>query len=210
MKILITAGPTREYIDDIRFITNASSGKMGVSLAGEALDRGHEVTLIHGPIDVETPTGCQTVNVETTSEMIHEVLEELGSGGYDFLICAAALADYTPIEKKTGKIRSGGELSLKLEPTPKLLEEVRKKHPELEMVGFKAEHDVGDKELEEKAREILDRYGLSLVVGNDVSTGVMGSDETRILLVGKEKTMHSRRMTKEDAAREILDFIGIP
>jgi phosphopantothenoylcysteine decarboxylase/phosphopantothenate--cysteine ligase len=181
MRVLITAGPTREPIDDVRFISNKSSGRMGAALAGEALRLGHRVTLVLGPTDIRPPK-VRTIRVETTAEMRDAVLRELAKTKHDVFVSAAAVADYT-VRKKAGKIKSGGGLALKLAPTPKIVDNVKRKHPRLFVVGFKAEHGIGVKRLVESAKRRLNKAGLDLIVANDVSNGIFGSDENEVWII---------------------------
>jgi phosphopantothenoylcysteine decarboxylase/phosphopantothenate--cysteine ligase len=181
MKALITTGPTQEPIDDVRYITNASSGKMGAALALEAMSRGHEVTLVHGPVQISLPE-CNKVAVKTTAEMIDAVMAELKKGNYDILISAAAIGDYST-DKSPGKIKSGQDISLKLKPTPKLIGEARKKHPELFIVAFKAEYGMRKDELRSKVLEFAAKNDLNLVVANDIQKNEFGSDQTELFLV---------------------------
>jgi len=203
MRVLITAGPTREYIDDVRFITNASSGLMGMSLAQEALKRGFEVTVVLGPTNLTPMYGLRVIPVVSSEEMTEKTLKEL-DGGYDVLISAAALADYT-ITKAPGKIRSGnGELTLKLKPTRKLIQEARKRHPNLKIVAFKAEYG-GSMEERLKAAEKLKAYA-DMVVLNDISRNIFGSSETEVYIVCDDLKCIPRT-SKQEAAKHILDAV---
>jgi phosphopantothenoylcysteine decarboxylase/phosphopantothenate--cysteine ligase len=204
MRVLITTGPTQEPIDDIRFITNLSSGKMGVALAEEAMQRGYDVTLVHGPVSIPLPN-CHRIAVKTAKEMIDAVLSEL-RGGYDVLISAAAIADFT-IKKREGKIKSGSKLILELEPTPKLLDVVRKTFPNLFIVGFKAECGISESELIEVAKNKLFYGKLNLVVANDVSKDVFGSDENEVWIVNKNDVRHVKRQPKTRIAHEVWNEI---
>ena len=113
MKVLITLGPTQEPIDEVRYITNASSGKMGAALAREAINRGHKTTIVAGPVAIELPMNAKIIRVRTAKEMTDESLKEL-EHGYDVLVSTAAIADYSP-EFCSGKIKSGGgDLTLTL------------------------------------------------------------------------------------------------
>jgi phosphopantothenoylcysteine decarboxylase/phosphopantothenate--cysteine ligase len=207
MKILITCGATREHIDDVRYITNQSSGIMGLRLAEEAASRGFDVTLIHGPMNFGLPSLVECIPVISSQEMVEAALKKLSQEKYDLVISAAALADYTPDKKVDGKIRSGSEVTVKLKSTKKLLGEIRSKHPDLKLAGFKAEYHVSPEELEARARELLDKYSLSLVAANDVSQDIFGSSDTRLLLVTSDKTVDTGRVGKQEAASLILDLL---
>jgi phosphopantothenoylcysteine decarboxylase / phosphopantothenate---cysteine ligase len=200
MRVLITAGPTREYIDDIRYISNESSGIMGLALAQEAIKRGFEVTLVLGPTSITPMYGVKVIPVVSAQEMTEKTLKEL-EGGYDLLISAAAIADYT-IEKVKGKIRSRGEMTLKLTPTKKLIEEARKRHPKLRIVAFKAECGGSTKELLAAAKRV--KAHADMVVLNDVSRSIFGSQDTEVYIICDDVKCVPRT-SKTEAARMILD-----
>jgi len=206
MKVLITAGPTQEPIDDVRYITNASSGKFGVALAVEALKRGHEVTLIHGQVTLQLPD-CKKIGVRTAGEMLKAVTDEL-KGGYDVFMPTAAVADYVPA-KADGKIRSGGDLTLKLQPTKKIIDEVRAAYPNLFIVGFKAEYGSSKDELKAKAKEFLRLKHLNMLVANDIKKNVFGSDETEIVLATPDSIKEFEKMSKEELAKVIWKEIEL-
>ncbi|MCX6695205.1 MAG: hypothetical protein NTU61_02775 [Candidatus Altiarchaeota archaeon] len=205
MKVLITLGPTQEPVDDVRFITNSSSGKMGVALAEDALRRGHEVILVCGPVNVETPKGAKVFKVRTAEEMTEKTLSLLN--GVDVLISTAAIADYTPEKKVEGKIKSGGRLVLKLKPTRKLVKEARGKFPKLFIVGFKAESGLDGSELVESARRKLEESKLDLIIANDLQKGIFGSDDTEAFIIDERETKPVEKTTKKDAAKLIWDTL---
>jgi len=193
--IVVTAGATAEPIDPVRVLTNRSSGKMGRAVARACYARGADVTLVHGPVGPQrlSASGADSrsddpgvpyatlVEVEDSAEMLEALERELADA--DGLVAAAAVGDYTTPEH-ADKLRSGQELSLDLEPTPKLVDGARAARPDLPIVGFKTETSGDDDAMVEAARSIVDRADLDLVVANDAS--VMGSDETRALFVGRE------------------------
>jgi len=183
--VVVTSGATSEPIDPVRVLTNRSSGKTGRAVAAACYVRGADVTLVHG--DGEVPY-ADVRDVETAAEMTAATLDACGDA--DALVSAAAISDYT-VEPSEEKIRSGQELTLDLDPTPKLLDAVREEFPDLPVVGFKAETSGDDDAMVDAARGILDRSSLSFVVANDA--GVMGDEETRALFV-----------TADDAA----EFVG--
>ncbi|MFW6017831.1 MAG: bifunctional phosphopantothenoylcysteine decarboxylase/phosphopantothenate--cysteine ligase CoaBC [Halapricum sp.] len=187
--VVVTAGATAESIDPVRVLTNRASGATGRAVARACYVRGADVTLVHGALDsgsagliagADQDVPYATVEtVESAAEMLAAVEDAVGDA--DALVSAAAISDYT-VETADEKIRSGREsLTLELEATPKLLDTVREVHPELPMVGFKAETTGDDDAMIERARELRDRVGLAFVVANDAS--VMGDAETRALLV---------------------------
>src|ERR1041385_7147217 len=138
MMILITAGPTREYLDDVRFLSNASSGKMGYALAQAALDAGHQVILVSGPVALEPPAGCEWHAVETTGEMYDACLAHFPM--CNGVIGAAAVCDYRPRQRLMGKIaKTGQPLILELVETPDILAELGRQKAGRWVVGFALE-----------------------------------------------------------------------
>ena len=203
LRLLVTAGGTREPIDSVRFIGNRSSGKMGLAIAREASRRGAEVTVVAANIE-RTEPGTETVAVETVEELRDEVLGRAGEA--HALVMAAAVSDFTPASPVREKIRRGqGTTSLKLKPTADVLRTVRERNPDLFVVGFAATH--GDPVPD--AREKLATKGADIIVGNDISQeGVgFGSDENEAYVVGRGEAgaRHVPRASKERVAREILD-----
>ncbi len=176
--VVVTSGATSEAIDPVRLLTNRASGKMGREVAKACYVRGADVTLVHdGP---EVPY-ADVLSVESAAEMLEAVRSVAADA--DALVSAAAIGDYT-VETAPEKLSSGRELTLELEPTPKLIDEVRADHPDLPIVGFKVETDVDDETLVDRARETLERADLAFVVANDAA--VMGEDGTRTLFVSPE------------------------
>ncbi|MFC2163182.1 phosphopantothenoylcysteine decarboxylase [Candidatus Altiarchaeota archaeon] len=194
MRILITAGPTREAIDELRFISNRSSGKMGYALARKGRQMGCEVTLVSGPVSLEPPKGVDVVLVESADEMIEQTLKILGNG-FDAIISCAAIADYKPV-KREGKIRSGQDLTLELSPTRKLVREAKKMFPELFICAFKAEYGISEMELVRTARQWMKASGSGMVIANDVSEPIFGSDETKVIIVTPDGTEHAEGSKK--------------
>ncbi len=205
MRIIITSGPTREPIDDVRFITNKSSGKMGYALAKESSRRGHNVTLVSGPVSITTPENIKVINISTADQMIDSVIDELDKGA-DILISVAAIADYKPV-KTDGKIKSGEEFILKLEKTRKLIKEVRTRYPDLFIVGFKAEYNIDAEKLIEIAEKRLVEDSIDMIIANDVSKNIYDSEETEVHIVQADKVQSTKRQTKELIAKIIMDTI---
>jgi len=213
MKILVTAGPTLEYIDPVRVITNKSSGLMGIEVTREALLRGAEVTLIYGVGTATPPTEARTVRVETTKEMHEAVVSELKSQKYDVVIATAAAADWKPKKRYNYKVstRKTSTLNVKLEATPKIIDVVKKICPEAFLVPFKAEYNVSDKELIKNAYERLKKGKADLIVANDVARkGVgFGVQTNEIFIVNKKrKIVHVPLTTKREASRKLLNLIA--
>ena len=183
--VLVTAGGTYEDIDPVRGITNRSSGKMGLELAKEAFRRGANVTMITGRIDVDIPTIFNHIKVESTHQMQTELVKILSS--HDIFIAAAAVSDFAA-EKQESKISSKDDLTLKLKPTPKIINKAKEYNPELYLVGFKAEYDVSNEQLLDSARKRMNESGADLMVANDVSLegAGFGSDQNKVVLIDDE------------------------
>ena len=169
-KVLITAGPTIEYIDPVRVITNQSTGKTGVLLASEFVSAGAKVTLIYGPGTETPPKGAKVIRVETSGQMSNALKKEMKQR-FDIVILAAAASDYTPEKPKRTKLDSDLlRISLKLTRVPKMINEVKKLQRDTFLVGFKAEANVSKKELIRKAREKMVQSDCDLVIANDIGT----------------------------------------
>jgi len=206
-KVLITAGPTREPIDAVRFISNRSSGKMGLALAKAFWLRGAEVMLVHGPLSVNIPSYLSQRPVETAQEM-YQVVNELFPG-VDILVMAAAVADYTPVKTFSGKLKKKEkELVFTLKKTPDILAEVyAKKRPGQVVVGFAAEE--GEK-LPEEARRKLKAKHLDLIVANDITrceTGFETETNEVFLFFANGKELKLPLAPKEKIAWQILDAL---
>jgi phosphopantothenoylcysteine decarboxylase/phosphopantothenate--cysteine ligase len=197
-RILVTSGATTESIDPIRTLSNRASGRTGRAIARACYARGAEVVVVHDGPDLPW---ARTEHATSATEMLDAVLEHAPSA--DALVSAAAISDYT-VETADEKIRSGQDgLTLELEPTPKLLDSVRADHPELPMVGFKAETSGDDDTIHRKARELRRRVDLAFVVGNDAS--VMGDTDTRALLVDDDReVVTGSKATLGDAVADRL------
>jgi len=205
MRALITLGPTQEPIDSVRFISNASSGKMGLALAREGKKRGHEVVVVSGPAGVEIPDEIKVINVKTAEEMVNSALGEL-KGGYDLMISAAAIADYSP-EFQQGKMDSSKEVMLRLKPTPKLTRLAREKFPGMFIAAFKAEVNLPEEELLERARKKLSSEKLNLVVANDIGRNIFGSEKTEVWILNGKEVRHVPPADKASIAGEIWNAI---
>jgi phosphopantothenoylcysteine decarboxylase / phosphopantothenate---cysteine ligase len=212
LRILITAGPTVEHIDPIRVITNRSSGKMGVALAEEALSRGAEVTLVYGLGAAIPPTGTNVVSVETTTEMHDAVVSELKSKKYDVVIAAAAAADWMVEKPFSYKVSTHklDKLELRLKPTKKIIDEVKKVSPATFLVAFRAEQKLSkDKLIESAYGRLLDAKA-DLIVVNDVAQKGAGfrTETNEVFIVDKKKkAIHVPLTSKREVARKILDAV---
>ena len=205
-EILITAGPTREPVDPVRFISNRSSGKMGISLARASALRGGKVELILGPTKVEPPPFLSVKSVETASQMADEVLSL--SPKMDIIIMAAAVADYTPINVFKNKIKKGDEeISLLLKKTTDILFEIGKnKRPGQIVVGFCAETE----NLIENCFKKLEKKGLDLIVANNVTEEGSGFDydTNKVYLIDSEENVEELPLlSKDEVSERILDRI---
>lgn len=220
MKIVVTAGPTREYLDPVRFLSNPSTGKMGFAIAAEAARRGHEVTLVAGPVALKTPKGVERVDVTSAREMLEASLgglEGFFGGEKVVFISTAAVADWRPARCAAKKLKKG-EMSgvLKLVRNPDILKTIaglrraRRSRPAvagLKLVGFAAETNDVLKEAARKSRE----KGLSFIVANDVTKKGcgFGTDTNRVTFVFPDGTQKKfPLMTKRLVARKILDEVS--
>ncbi|GAB6102328.1 bifunctional phosphopantothenoylcysteine decarboxylase/phosphopantothenate--cysteine ligase CoaBC [Thermococcus atlanticus] len=204
-RILVTAGATREYIDPIRFITNRSSGKMGVAMAEEAELRGAEVTLIKTRGSVPSFVENQ-IEVETVEEMLSAMENELMGKKYDVVILAAAVSDFRPKTTAKEKIKSGKAITLELVPTPKIIQRVKEIQPGVLLVGFKAEYGVSEEELITRAREQMEKAGSDAVIANTAEA--FGSEENEVFWVTKEAAEKLPRMGKRELAEKLWNRIG--
>ncbi|MHA1931472.1 MAG: bifunctional phosphopantothenoylcysteine decarboxylase/phosphopantothenate--cysteine ligase CoaBC [Promethearchaeota archaeon] len=209
-KVLITAGPTREAIDSVRFVSNKSSGKMGVEIAKEAAARGAEVLLIAGKCNVKLPEYIETIHVISTDDFIKAVKDEISYKNYDLFISAAAISDYKPIDCIEGKISSDNidEIHLNMKLTPKIITVARKKDYNLFIVAFKAETDVSRTELINRAYNRLVKSEVDMIVANDIGRDDIGfaSKHNEVYIIDKKKRItHVERNTKRYIASKILD-----
>lgn len=169
-KVLITAGPTIEYIDPVRVITNQSTGKTGVLLASEFVSAGSKVTMIYGPGTEVPPKGAKVVHVKTSSQMSEVVKKEMRQK-WDIVILAAAVSDYTPERpSKTKLVSDLPRISLKMKKVPKMINGIKKIQKNVFLVGFKAETDISKTQLIKKAREKIVQADCDLVIANDIGT----------------------------------------
>ena len=206
MKVLITAGPTVEPIDPIKRITNPSSGKMGMAFAKVASMRGAHVTVIYGPGPEIPPYEVEVICVQTTREM-KEAFDRKLQESPDIIISAAAPQDFVVETPSPRKLRHDREVVLKLKPAPRILDNVRERAPKAFVIGFKAEYQVSDEELENVGKKKLAEHGLDVVVANDVARpgAGFGTDTNEVIVLtpdGSEKIKGS----KERIARRVLDL----
>jgi phosphopantothenoylcysteine decarboxylase/phosphopantothenate--cysteine ligase len=199
--LLITAGPTREKIDPVRYLTNRSSGRMGYALAEAALRRGARVLLITGPTALTPPAAAELTRVESAEEMRQAVLRRLPEA--TIVIKTAAVADYRPKSVATQKIKRSGTMSLDLEPTPDILSEIARHKGSQIILGFAAE----TQNVIENARKKLASKSLDAIVVNDVSREGVGFDTDRnaVTIITQQEVIDVRETTKWEVAQRVLD-----
>ncbi len=212
VKVLVTAGPTIEYIDPVRILTNRSSGRMGVEIARAARNRGAEVTLVFGRGSIPPPGGVSVVRAETSQEMYDAVVSELESKEYKVVIAAAAVADWTPAAPKREKVTTHktAKLTIQLKPTKKIVDKVKEIRQEAFLVLFKAEHGVSNEELIDRAYQRLQAARADLIVANDVGRAGVGFEAVtnELFIIDKEKNVvHIQLTSKQEAAQRLLDII---
>jgi phosphopantothenoylcysteine decarboxylase/phosphopantothenate--cysteine ligase len=208
LRVLVTAGGTREPIDAVRYVGNRSSGRMGYALAREAARRGAEVALVAANVALEPPPGVDFVPVRTAAELAAACEERFDD--CDVLLMAAAVADYRPADPRADKIKkdeAGGELRLRLERTQDVLATLAaRRRPDQLLVGFAAEH--GARALAH-ARAKRERKGLDAVVVNDIGAPGVGFDapDNEVVVVTADGERHVPRAGKERVAAAILDMV---
>jgi phosphopantothenoylcysteine decarboxylase/phosphopantothenate--cysteine ligase len=203
--ILVSAGPTCEDLDPVRFITNRSSGKMGYAVAEAAEKRGAKVILISGPVNLDTPAGVERIDVRTAEEMRRAIMERFANAS--IAILAAAVADYRPAQPRPEKIKKGSvPLAISLEPTTDILAEVAKNKANRIVVGFAAETD----RVAENARKKLTSKNADLIVANDVTAEGAGFDrDTNVVTLFSRdgRDLALPKMPKSEVAQRILDEV---
>lgn len=206
MKILITAGPTREAIDPVRYLTNRSSGKMGYAIAHAAVHAGHQVLLVSGPTSLDVPDGVDFIPVESAAEMYDVVASYLPK--MEAAVFAAAVADYAPVARQEQKIKKSDQsISLSLVKTKDILGSARS---ELGFEGFLIGFAAETENLEANALAKLEKKGCDLIVANDVSREDIGfdSNENEALLVSRDGTRKFSKASKDDLANYLVSMLG--
>jgi len=200
-KVIVTAGPTREYFDPVRFISNRSSGRMGYAIASAALRRGAQVTLISGHSSLNPTKGVNFIPVETAADMLDAVNKELNLS--TVLIMSAAVSDFMPAEKHKNKIEKSGELLLRLNKTPDILSEIGKKKNRPFIIGFAAETGGRIERAEKKLKE----KNMDMIIFNDVTEAGSGFDvdTNRVVIIDKEKKIELPLLSKNSVADAILE-----
>src|SRR5215471_3144559 len=203
--VLVSAGPTCEDLDPVRYITNRSSGKMGYAVAEAAVRRGAKVILVSGPVSLETPAGVERIDVRSAEEMYRAVVEQFAEA--TIAILAAAVADYRPADHRAKKIKKGNApLAISLEPTTDILAEVAKNKGQRIVVGFAAETD----HVAENSRKKLASKNADLIVANDVTAEGAGFDrDTNVVTLFSRdgRDLALPKMPKSDVAQHILDEV---
>jgi phosphopantothenoylcysteine decarboxylase/phosphopantothenate--cysteine ligase len=206
VRFLITAGPTREPIDPVRYLSNRSSGKMGYAIAEAALDAGHDVVLISGPVAIDSPRGAKLISVSTSDEMFDAVHQHAVDP--DIVVMCAAVADYKPVKVSPNKIKKGEQnFFLELLPTRDILASLAKTDRQFLLVGFAAE----TQNVEEYAQKKLWHKNCDIIVANDVSKLLSGmeSDENEVTVLfrngQKKKIVHA---SKKKIARELVKIFS--
>jgi phosphopantothenoylcysteine decarboxylase/phosphopantothenate--cysteine ligase len=205
LRVLVTAGGTREPIDPVRFLGNRSSGRMGIALAAAAARRGAEVTLVAANVALPEPAGVRRIDVETTAELASAAGAEFSQA--DLLLMAAAPADFRPTQAAAGKLKRDQGLELRLEPTEDILASLAARGGAGQtIVGFAAEHG-GD--AVGRAREKLTRKGVDLIVLNDVSDPAIGfeSSDNAVTLIAPDRETTVPIASKEAIAEAILEQV---
>ena len=202
MRILITAGPTREYLDDVRYLSNASSGRMGYALAQAAIHAGHEVVLVSGPVDLTPPIGCEVHNVVTTGQMRAAAL--LNFPKCDGVIAAAAVCDYQPKHRTQGKMTKTGEaITIELIETDDVLAELGRQRAHRWVVGFALEAE----NARENALQKLRAKNCDVVILNGPQA--IASESNDVQLIGRAgETIQHWTGSKTDIATSLIEWIG--
>jgi phosphopantothenoylcysteine decarboxylase/phosphopantothenate--cysteine ligase len=201
-RVLITAGPTHEDLDPVRFLGNRSSGRMGYAIASQALRRGADVTIVSGPVHLPVPSGAEVIRVRSAEEMHGAVMSRFDR--FDAVIMAAAVADYRPKQPEAQKIKKGGSIELELVRNPDILADVgakRAQQPSV-LVGFALETE----NLEQAARDKLKQKAADLIVANEASAA-LGGETNRAMLVDNTSATRLPEMSKRALADQILDRV---
>ena len=204
-KVLITAGPTIEYIDPVRVITNQSTGKTGVLLASELVSAGAKVTMIYGPGRELPPKGIKLIRVETSKEMFEAVKKEMKQK-FDIVILAAAVSDYMPEKSSSTKIKSNkNKIIVKLKRTSKIIDQIKKIQKNVFLVGFKAETNVSKTKLIDETKIKLRESNADLMIANDIGSKRYreNSEYNNVIIVNSKKIIHSGWKKKSDISKFI-------
>ena len=212
-RVLVTAGRTVEYIDPVRVISNNASGKMGVAVAEAALKAGAEVTLVAGKIIVKPSSRIKVVDGETAEKMFRAVHSELSEEKYDLFAAAAAVGDWQALNPSKEKVSTHNRdsLTIELKPTPKIIDSIREKYPDIFLLAFRALHDMSEKDLVENASWRMNKASADMIAVNDVSKAGAGfeSDTNEMILLSKEGLNIKIPMaSKTEVAEKIIKVIS--
>ncbi|HMD28371.1 MAG TPA: bifunctional phosphopantothenoylcysteine decarboxylase/phosphopantothenate--cysteine ligase CoaBC [Steroidobacteraceae bacterium] len=204
LNVLITAGPTRERLDPVRYLTNRSSGKMGFAVAAAAREAGAHVTIVSGPVQLQTPVGVTRINVESARDMYAAVHRHVADA--DVFIAAAAVADFQPVTIAKQKIKKqGGSVNLELEPAPDIIKSVADMQRRPFVVGFAAETN----DVEDNARIKLKRKKLDMIAANQVGDGIaFDCEDNALTVIWPGGKLEVARGPKIDVARELIALIA--
>ena len=208
-KVLMTAGPTIEYIDPLRVITNQSSGKTGVLLASELISAGSKVTLVYGPGVEKPPKGAKVIKVLTSKEMYETVKKQMEKK-FDVVIMAAAIADYTPENPSKKKIKSTqNKIKLSLKKVPKIIDQVKKFQKNIILVGFKAEVNLSKKDLIRVARKKLQESDADMIIANNIGSPryKKNPNNNEVLIIDSGKVRSSGWKEKQKIVKFIIKEI---
>lgn len=208
-KILITAGPTIEFIDPVRVITNQSSGKTGILLATELISSGARVTLIYGPGTEEPPKGARVIKIQTSKELRDAVENEMKKR-FDIIIMAAAAADYIPQNPSKIKIKSSeNTLTINFKKNLKIIDQIKKYQSDVFLIGFKAEVGISRRDLIIEARKKMNESYADMIIANDIGTSRYrkNSNYNEVLLIDSEKIISSGWKSKQKIAKFIRNEI---
>ena len=204
LNVLITAGPTRERLDPVRYLTNRSSGKMGFAVAAAAREAGGHVTIVTGPVQLQTPAGITRIDVESARDMYAAVHRQVADA--DVFIAAAAVADFQPVTVAKSKIKKqGGAVQLDLEPAPDIIKSVAEMAKRPFVVGFAAETD----DVENNARIKLKRKKLDMIAANQVGDGIaFDCEDNALTVIWPGGKVEVARGPKIDVARQLISLIA--
>jgi phosphopantothenoylcysteine decarboxylase/phosphopantothenate--cysteine ligase len=208
-KVVITAGPTREALDPVRYISNHSSGKMGFSMAAAAIDAGAEVTIVCGPVSLPMPERCDVISVVSAADMLEASLASAADA--DIFIAAAAVADYRASTVAKQKIKKQDDsMTISLERNPDIVSAVVQANPTVFVLGFAAE----TQDVETYARDKLQRKNLGAIIANDVSRTDVGfnADENEVIWIDRTSSVVFSKRSKAQLARDIIEHLakGLP
>jgi phosphopantothenoylcysteine decarboxylase/phosphopantothenate--cysteine ligase len=208
-KVVITAGPTREALDPVRYISNHSSGKMGFSMAAAAIDAGAEVTIVCGPVSLPMPERCDVISVVSAADMLEASLASAADA--DIFIAAAAVADYRASTVAKQKIKKQDDsMTISLERNPDIVSAVVQANPTVFVLGFAAE----TQDVETYARDKLQRKNLGAIIANDVSRKDVGfnADENEVIWIDRTSSVVFSKRSKAQLARDIIEHLakGLP